>query len=134
MVQPQTFSNLDRVNLMVYFFGMTFGTHVRAARKKQGLTLDDCASDLDVSPSFLAAVERGVKKTPTWMVWALINILALKPKKTLRLWLEEGPTVSLPKASSLRARTGKNGLERVYDKLTDAVQVVTEGVARPDAA
>jgi len=113
---------------------MTFGTHVRAARKKQGLTLDNCAADLAVSPSFLAAVERGVKKTPTWMVWSLIDILDLQPKKVIRLWLEEGPTVSLPKAASIRARTGKAGLDRVYETLTEAVKVITENTPRPDAA
>lgn len=40
---------------------MDFGSHVKAARKRAGLTQEKLAESIHVSPGFISAIERGLK-------------------------------------------------------------------------
>ena len=58
---------------------MGLGTTIRDFRKQRGYTLQALADHLDVSPSFLSAVERGVKKPSVAMVKNLSDVLNISP-------------------------------------------------------
>lgn len=45
-----------------------FGLKLRALRAERGVTLKAMAAALDVSPSYLSALEHGRRGAPTWMM------------------------------------------------------------------
>lgn len=91
----------------------TFGSYIRKHRREHERTLGDCAEELEVSTSFLAAVERGQKQAPSWLVKGLVQMLKMDRIITARLWLEGGPTLQMPKRGE-----GPNG---PYRELAKAV-------------
>lgn len=58
---------------------MALGTTIRDFRKQRGLTLQVLSDQLEVSCSFLSAVERGVKKPSVAMVKKLSDALNISP-------------------------------------------------------
>ena len=82
-----------------------FGSYVRKHRLQRGLTLHVCAESLDVSTSFLAAVERGKKLAPSWLVADVIGLLKLNKIMGTRLWLEGGCTFVVPVRGTGKAYT-----------------------------
>jgi len=68
---------------------MGLGTAIRDFRKQRGLTLQALAAQLDVSCSFLSAVEREVKKPSVAMVKKISEVLNISPTYLLGIGAEK---------------------------------------------
>ena len=82
------------------------GLVVRAARKAQGLRLDDAAAFAGVGPVFAGDVERGKTTVQLGLVLKLLQQLGLKV-------LIDAPAATEPALASLRARAPRERQKRV---------------------
>lgn len=61
----------------------TLGANVRAERKRRGLTQEGLAEQLDITPRYLAAIERGERNLTLDSIEALAAQLDLDPHSLL---------------------------------------------------
>lgn len=61
----------------------TLGANVRAERKRRGLTQEGLAEKLDITPRYLAAIERGERNLTLDSIEALAAQLDLDPHSLL---------------------------------------------------
>ena len=67
----------------------SFGETVRDIRESQGLLLRQVAAALQVDTAFLSKMERNEKKASRQQVDKLSNVLGVKSKELLTLWLSD---------------------------------------------
>ena len=67
---------------------MTFGQHLRAARKAKGLTQQAVADALHVSKAYVSQVETGTRSALNERHTQAIAIVFRMPLKTVAAWLE----------------------------------------------
>ncbi|MGV9216369.1 helix-turn-helix domain-containing protein [Arcanobacterium canis] len=61
----------------------TLGANVRAERKRRGLTQEGLAEQLDITPRYLAAIERGERNLTLDSIEALAAQLGVDPHSLL---------------------------------------------------
>lgn len=94
------------------------GHKLRTARTSRGLTLEEVAKNIDVTPSYLSEIERG-KKVPSLKVLCNLSIYLDLPRRLLREVLEEPEEESKSFGEMLAGRREEMGLTR--EKLSRAI-------------
>lgn len=104
-----------------------FGKSLRKLRLDRGLLLKDMADLLDVSPSFLSAVEAGRKAIPPRIIEEIANgyklnaievddlrRAAFASTREMTIRFSENSTVADREAAALLARTFENGVSEDF--------------------
>lgn len=94
------------------------GYKLRSVRNSRGLTLEEVAKNLDVSPSYLSEIERG-KKIPSLRVLCNLSIYLDLPRNLLREVLEKPEEETQSLGEMLENRREEMGLTR--EKLSRAI-------------
>ena len=101
-----------------------FGAKVRALRQARGETLKAMASDLDVSPAYLSALEHGKRGVPTWyMVQRIIAHFNV-------IWDDAEELQRLAEMSDPRITIDTSGLDPTATELANLLGAKIRGLSR----
>lgn len=92
-----------------------FGKHVRAARKRAGLTLEKAAEKLDIHLNYLSEVERGKSRPSFELITQMAKVFGVSPISFFMFEGEESDQKALRrKIEALLNKYSANQLVQTY--------------------